>query len=52
MFYNGFTLLMQIFAGATGYWVGRHYGRDEGERETIQRYRRMQEALGKYTSKW
>jgi hypothetical protein len=32
MFYNGFTLLMQIFAGATMYWVGRYFGFMAGER--------------------
>jgi len=49
MFYNGFTLLMQLLAGATGYWIGRHYGILRGESETVQRYRRMREALGKYS---
>lgn len=51
MFYNGFTLLMQLFAGATGYWLGRHYGIEQGERETIQRYRRIKESMDKYSVK-
>lgn len=32
MFYNGFTLLMQIFAGMLAYHVGRYYGITEGKR--------------------
>jgi hypothetical protein len=31
MFYNGFTLLMQMFAGAMMYWVGRYFGFIAGE---------------------
>jgi|LakMenEpi03Aug12_release.lakeMendotaPanAssembly.Ray.scaffolds.fasta_scaffold6630722_1 hypothetical protein len=30
MFYNGFTLLMQLLAGVTAYWIGRHYGYQRG----------------------
>lgn len=51
MFYNGFTLLMQIFAGATGYWIGRYYGIEQGERETIQRYRKFRDTIDKYSDK-
>jgi hypothetical protein len=40
MFYNGFTLLMQMFAGAMMYWVGRYYGLIEGRRETYNRIKR------------
>lgn len=41
MFYNGFTLLMQILAGATGYWIGNHYGYLRGE---VEMYRRCRDA--------
>lgn len=46
MFYNGFTLLMQLLAGVTMYWVGNYYGRIRGERESHYR----QERIAKYFS--
>lgn len=39
MFYNGFTLLMQILAGMSMYYVGRHFGYHQGEQEMYQRCR-------------
>ena len=36
MFYNGFTLLMQILAGITMYHVGRSFGAAQGERDMYQ----------------
>lgn len=45
MFYNGFTLLMQILAGATMYHVGRHFGYSQGEADQVNRQRRVAEAI-------
>ena len=50
MFYNGFTLLMQIFAGATMYWVGNYYGRIRGEREMYNRCKRADETVREFFS--
>jgi hypothetical protein len=36
MFYNGFTLLMQILAGATAYWIGNRFGYERGQTEMYQ----------------
>ena len=36
MFYNGFTLLMQILAGRTAYWIGNYYGYQRGKTEMYQ----------------
>ena len=44
MFYNGFTLLMQIFAGATMYWVGRYFGFMAGERSMYKTMTSIQQA--------
>jgi hypothetical protein len=44
MFYNGFTLLMQIFAGATGYWIGRYFGFQAGERAMYKTMRSIETA--------
>jgi hypothetical protein len=50
MFYNGFTLLMQIFAGATMYWVGNYFGRAQGEREMYDRCKRADAAVKEFFS--
>lgn len=50
MFYNGFTLLMQIFAGITMYWVGNWFGVKRGERQMYERCRRVAEMEREYFS--
>jgi hypothetical protein len=50
MFYNGFTLLMQILAGATMYWVGHYYGYSRGEAEMYTRCQRAQQTVDKFFS--
>ncbi len=50
MFYNGFTLLMQIIAGAIMYWVGYRLGRQRGEMEMYQRCRNADEVQREYFS--
>jgi hypothetical protein len=50
MFYNGFTLLMQIFAGATMFWVGRYYGYSRGEAEMYVRCQRAQQTVDEFFS--
>ena len=55
MFYNGFTLLMQLLAGVTAYYVGRYFGITEGKRQmnetrnSIERAKR--EAFSKLVGK-
>lgn len=41
MFFNGFTLLMMVFAGASAYLVGNHYGYKRGE---VDMYRKCRSA--------
>jgi hypothetical protein len=41
MFFNGFTLLMMIFAGGSAYLVGNHYGYRRGE---VAMYRKCRSA--------
>ncbi len=43
MFYNGFTLLMQMFAGAMMYWVGRYFGFMAGERSMYKTMTSLQQ---------
>lgn len=50
MFYNGFTLLMQILAGWSMYCVGRHFGYHQGEQEMYQRCRNSDEARREFFS--
>jgi len=50
MFYNGFTLLMQILAGATAYWVGNHFGYHRGETEMYRRCQRADAMVKEYFS--
>lgn len=50
MFYNGFTLLMQILAGATAYWVGNYFGYHRGETEMYRRCQRADVAAREYFS--
>jgi hypothetical protein len=48
MFYNGFTLLMQIFAGMSAYWVGNWFGKKRGEREMYYHCQSAQKAVDEY----
>lgn len=50
MFYNGFTLLMQILAGMSMYYVGRHFGYHQGEQEMYQRCRSADAARREFFS--
>ena len=50
MFYNGFTLLMQMLAGATMYWVGHYYGYSRGEAEMYTRCQRAQQTADEFFS--
>jgi hypothetical protein len=36
MFFNGFTLLMMLLSGATGYWIGNYFGYDRGKVDNIK----------------
>jgi hypothetical protein len=47
MFYNGFTLLMQLLAGTVAYLVGNHYGYNRGETDMYERCRRAEETRRK-----
>lgn len=51
MFYNGFTLLMQILAGASMYWVGNYFGHQRGENEMYHRYKRLTKEQREYFSR-
>ena len=51
MFYNGFTLLMQILAGASMYWVGNHFGYQRGENEMYHRYKKLNQEQREYFSR-
>jgi hypothetical protein len=51
MFYNGFTLLMQLLAGVAAYHVGRYYGIIEGKRELSETYKSIERAKREAFSK-
>jgi hypothetical protein len=50
MFYNGFTLLMQLLAGATAYWIGHRYGYDRGQTEMYQTLKNLDEKSREFFS--
>ena len=50
MFFNGFTLLMMLFAGASAYLVGNHLGYKRGEVDMYRSCRRADEARREFLS--
>lgn len=50
MFYNGFTLLMQIFAGIFAYQVGNYFGYKRGEVEMYKRCRSADDTVRQFFS--